>query len=276
MNHYRRSTITRFQGQHQTAVADAVVIEAPLAMVIHFATDGVEQTRNLAVTLRTPGHDEDLSAGFLLTEGIIGKSEDIEKIAVIPTGDDVALANIYLRTSAVVDVAKLQRNIYTNSSCGVCSKPTLESVEVRAPSLDLVAGPRPTVTMMHGLPQKLSEEQRGFEATGGIHAAALFDSAGECSKVFEDVGRHNAVDKLVGNALLANQLPLSTHGLLLSGRGGFELVQKAHVAGITLVAAVGAPTTLAISLAHRAGITLVGFLRNNRFNVYAHPHRIQS
>jgi len=271
---HRITPITRVQKTGSEPTADQVVVEAPLSMTLTFGNDNNRESKNLAVTMRTPGNDKILCAGFLLTEGIIDSAQSIEDINIHKTGDDVASAEIKLSNGHPVDMKRLERNIYTNSSCGMCSKPTLDSIEVKAPSLNNQLHPHFESEIIYMLPQRLEDAQISFDATGGMHAAALFDQDGGCTDLQEDVGRHNAVDKLIGKAVLNGQLPLHNQAMVLSGRGGFELIQKAHVAGIAMVLALGAPTTLAISLAHRAGITLIGFLKRDRFNIYTHPHRI--
>ncbi len=270
---HRISPITRVEPGTVDARADQLVVEAPLAMTVK--TDS-SQPKSIAVTMRTPGDDKFLCAGFLLTEGIIDSQSDIQDIDIREQGGDISEAVVQLSPGFKLDPSKLERNIYTHSSCGVCSKPTLDSIEVTAPSLENQPTPLLSAQMLYGLPQLLRSTQASFAQTGGIHAAALINEQGECTTTMEDVGRHNAVDKLIGKALLENKLPLHNVALLLSGRGGFELIQKAHVAGIPMVLALGAPTTMAVSLAHQMGMTLAGFLKNDRFNIYTHPHRIDS
>lgn len=273
-NKQRVTPITRVVEGVAQPTADEVVIEAPLSMTLVFGPTQKRQVKSIAVTMRTPGEDEVLCAGFLLTEGIVDTGDAIDEITVENLGNDVARAQIQIAPGHPLDMQKIERNIYTNSSCGMCSKSTLESIEVSAPSLETQAGPKLSAALLDRLPEQLNQAQRSFNRTGGIHAAALIDQSGDCIDIQEDVGRHNAVDKLIGKALLGGALPLRDHALLLSGRAGFELLQKAHVAGLAVVLALGAPTSLAIALAHRAGITLVGFLKEGRCNIYTHPHRI--
>ena len=275
MNKKQRITpITRVLKEKAEATADEVVVEAPLSMSLRLRHGEELETKSIAVTMRTPGDDKFLCAGFLLTEGIITTGLAIEEITIEELGNDVSRAQIQIAAGYKLDPKKLERNIYTNSSCGMCSKSTLESIEVHAPSLENQEGPRLQYNQLFDLPRKLAAAQLSFNRTGAMHAAALFNTGGDCIDVQEDVGRHNALDKIIGKALLHDDLPLRDLTLLLSGRAGFELLQKAHVAGLSMVVALGAPTSLSIALAHRAGITLVGFLKDGRFNIYTHPQRI--
>jgi FdhD protein len=230
----------------------------------------------LAVTMRTPGDELDLALGFLFTEGVIGSPDDVTT-AILCAGD-----NDEQNTFNVVDVTlaphvpppdlSTERNFYTTSSCGVCGKASIDAIRVR--SRFHVDGPTVSAALLAELPDRLRDAQRSFARTGGLHAAGLFTAEGELIAAREDVGRHNAVDKLIGWALRENRLPLSGVVLMLSGRASFELVQKAWMAGVGLVAAVSAPSTLAVDLAEEAGMTLVGFLRAPTMNVYCHPGRV--
>ena len=239
----------------RSAERDAVAVEEPLEIRI-----GSEP---VAVTMRTPGHDEELALGFCITEGLSPSS------ARVP--DDLA-ANTVEVEAASFDSERLRRHFYTSSSCGVCGKGALEAVAVEAPPVDsdLVA----SAELVAGLPDRLREAQPTFAATGGLHATGLFSSEGELLVVREDVGRHNAMDKVVGWAFGRGLLPLSDKILCVSGRLSFELVQKAAVAGCPLVVAVGAPSTLAVDLARDRGVTLCGFVRGGRVNVYSEPQRV--
>jgi FdhD protein len=229
---------------------------------------------DIAVTMRTPGHEAELAAGFLLTEGLVGGSGDIVAVEVADPGtrahpDD----EVVVRLARRLDPAGIaSRNFVATASCGICGKASLDQVQVRtAPIPD---GPVVAPGVLLALPGRLREGQAVFGATGGLHAAGLFDSAGTLVALREDVGRHNALDKLVGSRLLAGELPLHDRILLVSGRASFELVQKAAVAGIPVLAAVSAPSDLAVEAAARLGVTLVGFLRGDGFNVYARPDRV--
>jgi FdhD protein len=247
--------------------ADAVALEEPLEIRV--------ADRSVAVTMRTPGHDRELAAGFLLTEGVIRSADDL--LVLVPCRDQAGgesgnVINALPSPSLAVDFARLTRHVFSSSSCGVCGKATLDAVAQTFPSV--VSEARFDPVMLAELPERLRAEQPVFAATGGLHACALFEADGKISLVREDVGRHNALDKIVGRALLDGMLPLAGVGLLLSGRVSFELVQKALAAGIPLIAGIGAPSSLAIECAERGGQTLVGFLRADRFNVYAGAQRL--
>ena len=235
---------------------DEIAVEEPLEIRV--------AGRPIAVTMRTPGHDEELGVGFLRSEGI-------PAVSAGPTAD-LAANVIDVEVDGEVDFERLARNFYTSSSCGVCGKGALEAVAVEAPPVesDLVA----SAELVAGLPDRLREAQPTFAATGGLHATGLFASEGELLVVREDVGRHNAMDKVVGWAFGRGLLPLSDKILCVSGRLSFELVQKAAVAGCPLVVAVGAPSTLAVNLARDRGVTLCGFVRGGRVNVYSEPQRV--
>jgi FdhD protein len=257
---------------------DLLAIEEPLEIRIHFGSPERRQEKSISVTMRTPGHDHELVAGFLFTESIIASGKDL--IGVRPClrsqkengKDNVWIAE--LGSNIMPDIAQLERHFYTSSSCGVCGKSSIDAVfstgcQVVAQEMKPVSG-----DLLQALPGKLRDSQFVFKHTGGLHAAALFKDNGELMYVREDVGRHNALDKLIGKALLENKLPLQNKILLLSGRISFELVQKAARAGIELIAAIGAPSSLAVELGEAMGITLVGFLREDRFNIYSHRERI--
>ncbi len=225
--------------------------------------------------MRTPGHEQDLAAGFLYTEGLITSADDID---AIDTGDPATRSNpddeVLVHLTSPLDTSRIaERNFVATASCGICGKASLDAVEVRCDPLpDGFAVASETIL---ALPDRLREAQRAFDATGGIHAAGLFTAAGELIAMREDVGRHNALDKLIGSQLLAGRTPLHDTILLVSGRAGFELVQKAAVAGIPVMAAVSAPSDLAVELAERLGLTLVGFLRGDGYNIYARADRIR-
>jgi FdhD protein len=229
---------------------DLLAVEEPLQIVVN--------SRDLSITMRTPGHDRELAAGFLFTEGILTARADV--VAIESKENSVALT---LADGVEVGLA---RNFYTTSSCGVCGKASIEALHAAGCAML----PQVTVAreVIHSLPEKLRSAQAVFDHTGGLHGAALFDTAGNLEMVREDVGRHNAVDKLIGAAFLDQRLPLSHRILMLSGRASFELVQKAAMAGIPVVAAVGAPSSLAVETARRFGMTLLGFVRDGRFNIY--------
>jgi FdhD protein len=238
------------------AERDEVAVEEPLEIRVG--------GRPVAVTMRTPGHDEELSIGFLISEGISPLRASIPPEMPVNTID--------VEVGESVDLERLQRNFYTSSSCGVCGKGALEAVAVEAPRVTAELGVPAEV--LAALPDRLRDAQPTFAATGGLHATGLFDANGELVCVREDVGRHNAMDKVVGRAFLDGLLPLADKVLCVSGRLSFELVQKAAVAGCPLMVAVGAPSTLAVELARDRGITLCGFVRDGRLNVYSEPWRV--
>ena len=249
---------------------DRLAVEEPLE--IRCAGPGQQAVR-VAVTMRTPGDDFALAAGFLHGEGLIGAG-DVHSIRYC---DDVELpeqqynvVTVHLRRP--FDDGGLQRNFYATSSCGVCGKASIDQIEITcAPIAEGFSVPS---SLLGTLPDILRERQRVFERTGGLHASGLFDATGRLLDLREDVGRHNALDKLVGNRLLAGDLPLADHIVLVSGRASFELVQKAAAAGAPVLCAISAPSSLAVEAATRLGVTLVGFLRDERLNVYAHPERV--
>src|SRR5215203_6063734 len=253
---------------------DTLATEEP--MEIRLITGGERQT--VAVTMRTPGADFELAAGFLYGEGIVESSGDIAKISYCVDSDlDAAqqynIVNVELRGGREYDLRPLERHFYTSSACGVCGKASLEQLELRGCPV-LGPGPEVSAETIYSLPAKLREAQGLFESTGGLHAAALFDVKGELVALREDVGRHNATDKLLGWALLEGRLPLSDHIVMVSGRSSFEILQKCLTAGVPVVCAISAPSSLAVDVARRFNITLVGFLRGNRFNVYSAPERV--
>ena len=255
---------------------DSLATEEP--MEIRLVSGEARQT--VAVTMRTPGADFELAAGFLYGEGIVSSPEDILKISYcidpdIDAEQQYNIVNVELRGGRDYDLKPLERHFYTTSACGVCGKASLEQLELRGcPVIPL--GPELTPQKIYALPEKLREAQGLFEATGGLHAAALFDREGELVALREDVGRHNATDKLVGWALLEGRLPLSDHIVMVSGRSSFEILQKCLTAGVPVVCAISAPSSLAVDVARQFGMTLVGFLRGNRFNVYSGHERIRT
>lgn len=259
--------IDRWQGGQLagTSQPDWVAAEEPLEI----RAEG----RSLAVVMRTPGHDEDLAAGFLLSEGAIKSAADIFELSICPSqSEGKGNAVDALLAGQSIDWASLTRHVFTSSSCGICGKASIDSVFQSFAPVESNASISATTIL--GLPQKLRELQETFSQTGGLHASALFDLEGNLLVLREDVGRHNALDKVIGHALRQNWLPLSQHVLMVSGRVSFEIVQKALSAGIPIIAAVSAPSSLAVQFAKEANQTLIGFLRGDRMNVYAHPERI--
>lgn len=256
---------------------DFVVVEEPLEIRLDFLNGGARQQKSLAVTMRTPGHDEELALGFLFTEGIVRAAQEVTGFTRPTVRWEAARSNVLTCTLAdgvEVDFKKLERHFYATASCGVCGKASIEAVQVRG-QFDLFDNQLLVLKdMLSGLPSRLLQQQAIFDCTGGLHGAALFDREGHLVMSREDVGRHNALDKLIGAALRHGLVPLENHVVLVSGRAGFELVQKSVVAGVPLLAAVGAPSSLSVQLAEDAGLTLVGFLRDGHFNVYAHSERI--
>jgi FdhD protein len=254
---------------------DALATEEP--MEIRLLAGQTKQT--VAVTMRTPGADFELAAGFLYGEGIVDSAEDIQKISYcvdsdLDTEQRYNIVNVELRGGREFDLRPLERHFYTTSACGVCGKASLEQLELRGCPV-MPSGPEVSAEIINTLPEKLREAQGLFDATGGLHAAALFDNKGELLALREDVGRHNATDKLVGWALLEGRLPLTDHIVMVSGRSSFEILQKCLTAGVPVVCAISAPSSLAVDVAREFGMTLVGFLRGGRFNVYAGYERIQ-
>jgi FdhD protein len=238
---------------------------------------GAVEAHQVAVTMRTPGDDFELAVGFLFSEGLLASRDDVAEVTYCtgPETQEYNVVSVRLRPGAAFDPALLNRNFYTTSSCGVCGKASLEAVEVRGcPVFPEGAGPRVDPEILRGLPDRLREKQGVFDRTGGLHAAALVTPDGALEVVREDVGRHNAVDKVVGHELLEGRLPAEGRLLLVSGRASFEILQKALAAGIPAVAAVGAPSSLAVDLARRFGMTLVGFLGAEGYNVYTGAKRL--
>ncbi len=268
-----RVDIERVRGEGSRSRRDAVAVEEPMEIRLEAPATGEHQ---VAVTMRTPGDDFELTAGFLFTEGLMRSPTDLAELRycldVDPQEYNVVTARLTER--APFDPAGLTRNFYTSSSCGVCGKASLEAVEVRG-CAPLPPGPlRVAAEVIRGLPAALREGQRVFERTGGLHAAGLFDGDGRLELLREDVGRHNAVDKVIGNRFLEGRLPLADRLITVSGRASFEIMRKALAAGLHFVVAVGAPSSLAVSLAERYNMTLVGFAKPDGFNLYAGAHRV--
>lgn len=255
---------------------DTLAVEEPLEIRLGFAENGKFRHRAVSITMRTPGGDFELAAGFLFTEGILQSKNQIASIkhcGKFPSNQNTV--RIDLLPDAKVNLKKLERNFYMTSSCGVCGKTSLDALTATgANPISRKDFPQVSAKIIHCLPEKLCKAQAVFNKTGGLHAAALFDANGNLQDLREDVGRHNAVDKLIGAQFLKNELPLGDKILFLSGRASFELIQKALTAQIPIVCAVGAPSSLAVEAAREFNITLLGFVRDKRFNVYTSIDRI--
>ena len=252
---------------------DQIATEEPLEIRL-------KTKQTVAVTMRTPGADFDLTAGFLYSEGVVSHREDIRQMSYCVAEDVDAeqrynIVNVALREGLLPDLQPLERHFFTTSACGVCGKASIEALQIRGCPV-IPTGMEVTAETIYSLPDKLRSAQGIFTATGGLHAAALFDAQGQLLKLREDVGRHNALDKLVGSAMLADELPLNNHIVMVSGRSSFEILQKCLTAGVPIVCAVSAPSSLAVELAREFGITLIGFLRGQRFNVYSGFERIRT
>ena len=269
--------VQRIIGSTRVVDTDELAAEAPLEIRLGYSTPLGREQRALSITMRTPGHDVELAVGFLFTEGLIATPEQVRYAAPQGPEDDTGLRNVVqveLEPGVEIDFARLQRNFYTTSSCGVCGKASLDALRVQARFPIASGGFVIAGNALFDLPDRLRERQKVFGATGGLHASALFDAAGAILDVREDVGRHNALDKLIGARFLSAALPLANCGILVSGRASFELMQKAIMAGAPLLAAVGAPSSLAVEMARELGVTLVGFLRDGRCNIYAGEARV--
>jgi FdhD protein len=270
--------VVRRRDDASARARDAVAVEEPLEIRVSWVgMDGARRSDPVAVTMRTPGDDFELVAGFLYGEGLVDGPETLQELTYCRGGAEEQRYNVVearLREGVPFDAERLRRNFYTSSSCGVCGKASLEAVEVQGCTvLDLDF--RVDAALLQTLPERLREGQGAFERTGGLHAAGVFDARGACAVCREDVGRHNAVDKAVGHLLLNRGLPAGDSVLVVSGRASFEIVQKAAMARVPVVVAVGAPSSLAVELANRFRLTLVGFARGDGFNVYTVPRRLE-
>jgi FdhD protein len=265
-------TVCRIDDCGSSLRPDLLAVEEPLEIRLSCTVDGRRVSRGVSVTMRTPGHDRELAVGFLFTEGIVTAREQIAAVRGSDAGNVVC---VELRPEVAVDLARLDRHFYTTSSCGVCGKASLEAVRVCAPHRAAAGRPVVEAAIIHRLPETLRAAQTVFDRTGGLHASALFDVRGDLLCLREDVGRHNALDKLIGCQFLDSRMPLSETVLLVSGRASFELVQKAAVAGIAVLVAVGAPSSLAVDLAREHGLTILGFVSTDRFNIYTGTDRIR-
>ena len=250
---------------------DLLAIEEPLEIRISYFKNKNREENNLSITMRTPGEDSELALGFLFTEGII---DSMDQVLSIHSFSENTITNAFTE-NVIFDIKKLEKHFYTSSSCGICGKTSIEAIRTIKSSTTNNKTLIVNSTVIQNLPSALRIKQNIFEQTGGLHASAIFNPEGELILLCEDVGRHNALDKLIGSALKTNILPLEKYILLLSGRASFELIQKATMAGITIVASIGAPSSLAVELANEREMTLIGFLRNKQFNIYCGKERIK-
>ena len=286
----RPAEIVRVTHGETGIVQDSVAVEEPLEIQLIYGAANDRKTKSISITMRTPGNDDELAAGFLMTEGVVRDATHIASIGAplavktprseansgqtsVPMGMRSQVIRVELSPEVEVSMSTLDRNFYTTSSCGVCGKASLMALRTLCP---LPQNDNFTIhsDVLCSLPQKLQPAQAVFRQTGGLHAASLFTADGQLQSVREDVGRHNALDKLLGEAFLQDTVPLRNYLLLLSGRASFELLQKAVMGGIPMVAAIGAPSSLAIEVAREFSITLVGFLRPDSFNIYSAPDRV--
>lgn len=270
--------ISKVRNGVRETLADHVAVEEPLEIRLGYGTPEGRATRSISITMRTPGNDRELAAGFLYTEAIVRRLEDIASIETCgPPAPDSGNHNVIrvdLAKGVEVDLGRLQRHFYTTSSCGVCGKTSLDALRVAGAASQHGNTIRFRRAALVRMPDALRAAQATFDATGGLHAAAAFSPEGDLIITMEDVGRHNAVDKVVGSLLLNNELPAIRLGLMVSGRASFELMQKTLVAGMPLLAAISAPSSLAVQLAKEFDMSLIGFLRGDTFNIYAGAERI--
>lgn len=257
-----KTVIKKYSNGQFISKEDVVSGEQPLEIILKWKELNLQKT--ISITMRTPGDDHYLALGFLFSEGIIQNMNQVEAISY-PSNHKI---KIYVSKDVNPEMDTLERNFYTTSSCGVCGKASIEALEIKA-QCEITSVQKIDSEVILSLPEQLRKQQSLFSLTGGIHACALFDLQGNFLSMFEDVGRHNALDKLIGAALKDNQLPLNQHILLLSGRVSFEMMQKATMAGIPIIASIGAPSSLAVELAKNRNHVLIGFIKNNSFNVYS-------
>lgn len=252
---------------------DVLVTEEPLEIR---AESLQQEAQSIAVTMRTPGHDFELAVGFLFTEGMIKRADDVRTVRYcqLPDSAEQQFNVVTVSLTVPFDEALSRRGMVTSASCGICGTTSIEQLAQITSRIDLATGPVMTAQMLTQLPDIIRKAQPTFDRTGGLHAAGLVDASGQTYCVREDIGRHNAVDKVIGKAVLDSKLPISNHALVVSGRLSFEIIQKAAMAGIAFIAAVGAPSNLAVETAEDLGITLVGFVRDGTANIYTHKHRI--
>jgi FdhD protein len=279
MSSVKTFQVTKITATGREDIPDLLAVEEPLEIRLGYGVLDDRKQKNIAVTMRTPGHDIELAIGFLFTEGLIVSQEDIVSAKYcedVQTEEEKGnVVRVELHPEITFDLKKLERNFYTTSSCGVCGKSSIESITTQC-RLEIGddAHFKVSAEVIHRLPIALREEQAVFEHTGGLHATGLFDGAGKLQMLREDVGRHNAFDKVIGASVEKGALPLDQAIVLVSGRLSFELVQKAAMAGVRMLVAVGAPSSLAIDLAKSFQMTVIGFTRNDRFNIYSHGERV--
>jgi len=266
-------TIRKVTREEISEKEDQLAVEEPLEIQISFLENGKRIQKSVSITMRTPGNDEELAAGFLFTEGIIQSKEQFKTVNSSILDENKVV--VTLMDEEVPALKTLERNFYTTSSCGVCGKASIDAIKTVSMYNDLENNILITRDILFNLPAQLQNQQSIFESTGGLHASAIFDLKGNFIMLREDVGRHNALDKVIGSAFFNSQLPLNKTILLLSGRASFELIQKANMAGIKIVAAIGAPSSLAVQLAEECDMTLIGFLGKERFNIYSGWNRIK-
>jgi FdhD protein len=270
MNNIIKHTITKITHQNISNALDDIAVEEPLEIIIRYGSTQKRTLKTIAVTMRTPCDDAFLALGFLFTEGVVFQKEDVVSYRFLEANRIV----VELRESYAFDVEKLNRHFYTTSSCGVCGKASIEAISTNSCFILKKNYPIVSKHIISNLTAQLFDNQSLFSKTGGVHASTLFNTEGVLLKLFEDVGRHNALDKLIGWAFQNGLLPLSNTVLLVSGRVSFELVQKTIMAGIPIIAAIGAPSSLAIDLAEQNGMTLIGFLKDNSMNIYTATERV--
>lgn len=264
-------SIYKFKDGISTEQSDTLACEEPLEIVLRFESGYFPAEKNVSVTMRTPGSDAELAAGFPFTEGILSQPSDIVKVEQTEP-NRIA---VWVESGKIRDLSRLERHFYTSSSCGVCGKSSMDAVRSVAGKSALADGFTFSGSILPGLNQSVRDKQKLFSNTGGLHASALFSGSGALLEIYEDVGRHNALDKLIGRHVMDGKTDLSSSILFLSGRACSELIQKAVMARIPVICALGAPSSLAVELAREFNITLIGFLKSDGFNLYSAPHRLQ-
>ncbi len=270
----RRFSVKRVDDGHSERILDSVANEEPLEMRINYWFKGAQRSDSLAVTMRTPGHDAELTAGFLVTEGVIRSREDLVELRQL-RGESSNEIVAELARNVDFEAWRFTRNTALSSSCGVCGKRTREAIASQIPQA-LSGSLQMSRSSITNLPQLLQDRQEGFAKTGGLHAAALVNRSGVIETLFEDIGRHNALDKLIGHCALTDRIPLQSQLLFLSSRSSFELIHKAVMAGAPILATIGGPSSLAIETAREYSLTLIGFIREQHFNIYSGEWRIDS